>query len=280
MDKPTQISRANAFRALHDGPDILFLPNNWDVTSAKLLAGAGFPAVATTSAGVCYVFGYPVGERIPRDLMLDMVRRSADAVDIPVSADMESGFGDTPEAVRETARLTVEAGAVGMNIEDGAYSRETPLRPFDDAVARIAAAAAGIAETGIPAVLNARTDTYWTGGKNADETTFAETIRRAEAFLEAGATTIFVPGVRNADLIGRLTKEIPAPLNIMADPKVPSLSELQDLGVRRVTVGAWFARAAYSHMHRVADGVRDGGLYDFMNDVMPHAEMNRILSGK
>jgi 2-methylisocitrate lyase-like PEP mutase family enzyme len=262
VDKDRQIALGTAFVAAHKADDIIVLPNAWDVASALLLVRAGFSAVATTSAGIGYTGGYPVGEVMPLDEMLGDVKRMADRIgeqaNVVLSADMESGYGVTPDEIAATVTKTIAAGAVGINIEDTDHRNRDntggALFDFALAVDRIAAARDAADATGIPFVLNARTDTYWHGGGAAAHD---ETLRRADAFRAAGADCIFVPGPTGRDTIARLAAEI---------------------GVRRVTVGAIMARATYDTLEKAAAELRDTGTFTFAEDIMPHADLNGLMT--
>jgi 2-methylisocitrate lyase-like PEP mutase family enzyme len=266
--------KAERFRALHADKRLLILPNAWDLASALLLERAGFPAVATTSAGIGYAFGYPVGEKMPREEMLFIVRRMAGWLSIPLSADMEAGYGDSPQAVAETTRLTAEAGAVGINIEDRTYQSDRPLFGIDEAATRVRAACEAAAPYRM--LVNARTDLYWLGGSG--DAVFAETVERAQAFYEAGAGSIFIPGVKDAETIGRLVAAIDVPVNVLAGVGSPDIATLASLGVRRVTFGASMARAAYATLEQAANEVATKGTYGFMASGAGHADMNRMFN--
>ena len=276
MDIARQKEKAQTFRALHDGPDLLVLANTSDVAASRVVVEAGYPAVATSSAGVAWLLGYPDGESIGRDEMLDMVRRIAAAVDVPVTADMEAGYGPRPEDVAETVRQTMAAGAVGLNIEDGAIgSTASPLLDFELSVERIRAAREAADATGVPMVINARTDGFLRGGKGSD--TFDEAVRRANAFYAAGADCLFVPGVRDAETIGALVEAIEGPVNILAGAPSPPLDRMKELGVRRVSIGGLLSLAAATLVRRAAEELRESGTYSFANDLILHPEMNRLL---
>ena len=266
--------RAEIFRALHTAPDIFILPNAWDVTSALVLEQAGFAAIATTSAGVGYSFGYPVGEEMPRADMLGVLTRLTERISCPLSADMEAGYGDTPEAVAETVRLTWQTGTVGINLEDRTYDLGAPLIETAKAVARIEAAR----DAAPSMVINARTDGYFTGGSGPD--VFADTVRRANLFREAGADCLFVPGTKDPEIIRRLAAEIDGPLNIMGGAGYPDVATLASLGVKRVTVGASMARAAYASLVQSAAELKTSGTFGFADDGESHAAMNAVLSRK
>ncbi|HZP15759.1 MAG TPA: isocitrate lyase/phosphoenolpyruvate mutase family protein [Nocardioides sp.] len=261
--------KAAALLALHAGPGFV-LPNAWDGGSARLLEQAGFPAIATTSAGIAWSLGIPDGEALDRDTMLDHVARIVRLVQVPVTADLEAGYGDTAEEVADTVRRAAAAGAVGGNLEDAAGGR---LFPVEQATTRIAAARAAAPRGTF--VLNARTDAYF-GGTREDR--FEETIRRAAAFLDAGADCIFVPGVTDAVTIKRLADAIDGPLNIVAGlaNAIPA-PELFALGVTRVSLGGSVARAAYSLVERAAHELRDAGTLDFLDGALSYAEMQRRL---
>jgi 2-methylisocitrate lyase-like PEP mutase family enzyme len=270
-------AKAEKLLALHAGPKLLLLPNAWDVASAVMLVRAGFSAIATTSSGVAASLGYPDGQRISRAEMADAVRRIAGRVEVPVSADMEGGYGLKPDAVAETVRATLKAGAVGANIEDSTDDPKSPLIEFSLAVERIRAAREAANEAGIPFVVNARTDPYMIPGDKG-AAAFDEAVRRGNAFRKAGADCIFVPGVVDRDLIARLVKAIDAPVNILGGFKTPPIPVLESLGVRRVTVGGGLQRATMGLVQRAAEELRNAGTFTFTEHAVPHAEMNKILA--
>ena len=275
MDTDAQRTKAETFLALHTAPEILVLCNTPDVATARVVVEEGYPAVATSSAGIAWMLGYPDGEKISREEMLSIVRRVADAVDVPVTADMEAGYGDAPEAVAETVRQTIAAGAVGLNIEDGARA-DPPLLGFDLSVERIRAAREAADATGIHMVINARTDGFLRGGTGQE--TFDEAVRRGNAFREAGADCIFVPGVRDAETIGNLVREIDAPVNTLSGAPSPPVPQLQELGVARVSVGGLLSLAAATLVRDAARELKETGTYSFAKDVILHPEMNKLLS--
>jgi 2-methylisocitrate lyase-like PEP mutase family enzyme len=266
--------KAEALRRLHAGPGVLVLANAWDVGSARLLAAAGFPAVATSSAGVAYVLGYPDGQHIGRAEMLDMVRRIASALEVPVTADVEAGYGTTASSAAETAAAVVAAGAVGMNLEDADGGRLLTLEQQAD---RVQAARAASEAAGVPLVINARTDAAALADGPAEER-IGEAVRRANAYLAAGADCAFVPFVSARDEIARLAREIRGPLNVLGTPASPPIAELARLGVRRVSVGSGLARAAYGHARRAALELVQAGTYQALGEgAIPYAEMQRLF---
>lgn len=268
-------AKTEQFHALHIAPELLVLPNAWDSASAVLFEDAGFPAIATTSAGIAFCRGYRDGEQIPRDEMLDEVARIAARVDIPVTADLEAGYGTDPEAVAETVRRAIEAGAVGCNIEDAIVGGGDPLLEFQLSVERILAAREAADTADIPFVINARTDGFLRIG--ADGKVLDESVRRANAYYEAGARSLFVPGVFDGQTIGRLAREIAGPVNILAGPKTPSVAELEVLGVARLSVGGGIARAAYTVTREAAEELRDSGTFGFTENTFSNAELNALL---
>ena len=260
--------RATAFLALHSGPGFV-LPNAWDAGSARILEQLGFPAIATTSAGIAWACGIADGGTIEAETMLARVADIVAAVHVPVTADLEAGYGDTPDAVGRTVHRATEIGVAGANLEDTIHGG---LLPIDDAAARIAAARAAAPRGTF--VLNARTDAYFVG---TDGDPFAETIRRARHYLDAGADCIFVPGVNDEDTIRRLAAEIPAPLNVVAGltANVLSAPTLFALGVTRVSVGGSLARAAFSALERAGRELRESGTLGFLDGALGYADLQR-----
>jgi 2-methylisocitrate lyase-like PEP mutase family enzyme len=273
----TQQSRAARFRDMHGGGRILVLPNAWDAGSARIYEQAGFRAVATTSAGIALSHGCPDGERLRREEMLEAVGRIVRAVSVPVTADLEAGYGATPQAVAETARLAMEAGAVGMNLEDSS-PRDGQLCPVEAMVERIGAIRRVAEERRLAFVINARTDVYLNAiGEPAGRLDHA--IRRANAYRAAGADCLFVPGVTDAATIGRLVGAIQGPVNILAGRGAPATAELERLGVARLSVGSGPVRAAYSHLRRLAVELGERGTYAlFTEDTVPLKDFNQLFA--
>lgn len=259
---------AAAFLALHRGPGFV-LPNAWDAGSAHILEQVGFPAIATTSAGIAWSCGVPDGGAMDLDTMLEHVGRIVAAVDVPVSADLEAGYGDTPDDVARTFARAAQLGVVGGNIEDAVGG---VLLDLDQAVERLAAAReAAPRET---FVLNARTDAYF-AGTSGDP--YEETLERALRYVDAGADCIFVPGVNDAETISRLAAAIPAPLNIVAGlaANIIDAPTLFSLGVTRVTVGGSLARAALSLVERAGRELRESGTLGFLDGAIGYADVQR-----
>jgi 2-methylisocitrate lyase-like PEP mutase family enzyme len=260
-------TKAAALLSLHAGPGFV-LPNAWDAGSARILEQVGFPAIATTSAGIAWSCGLPDGEALDRDTMLEHVGRIVTAVGVPVTADLEAGYGSTAGDVGRTVGRAVQLGAVGANLEDAVNGG---LFGIDEAVERIAAARAS-APIGT-FVLNARTDTYF-AGTSGD--VFAETVERAVRYLEAGADCVFVPGVVEEDTIRRLAAAIPGPLNVVAGlANLVDAPTLFSLGVKRVSLGGSLARAALSTLERAGRELLDSGTLGFLDGAMSYAELQR-----
>jgi 2-methylisocitrate lyase-like PEP mutase family enzyme len=263
---PTR-EKAAALLALHHGPGFV-LPNAWDAGSARILEQVGFPAIATTSAGIAWSCGVPDGEALDRDTMLGHVARIVAAVGVPVTADLEAGYGDTPDDVGRTVARAAEIGAVGANLEDAG---KAGLFGIDDAAARIAAARAAAPSGSF--VLNARTDTYF-AGTTGD--VFAETVQRAERYLEAGADCVFVPGVVEPDTIRRLAAAIPGPFNVVAGlASTIDAPTLFSLGVTRVSLGGSLARAALSALERAGRELLESGTLGFLDGAIGYADLQR-----
>lgn len=273
----TQASKGETFRALHRGPNILLLPNAWDVASARIFEEAGISAIATTSAGIAFTLGYPDGEKISREETLVVVARIAAAVRVPVTADVEAGYGDRPEDAARTARGVIEAGAVGMNLEDGTDDPDHRLTDLVLQLEKIAAVRETAAAMGVPIVLNARTDVYLSEVGAAGQL-YAESVKRLKAFRDAGADSLFAPGLRDVETIGRLVRELNHPLNILAGPGSPSIPELQKLGVARVSLGSGPMRATLGLARRIAEELKSTGTYRGLEGAIPHAELNRLMS--
>jgi 2-methylisocitrate lyase-like PEP mutase family enzyme len=278
MDRTELKRKADVLRSLHDRTRILVLPNAWDAAGARIFEKAGFPAIGTTSAGIAWALGCPDGERIGRDEMAEFIGRICRAVSVPVTADMEAGYGPKPSDVAATVRAVIAAGAVGLNLEDGRHDSTSGLWDIDEQVGRLRAARAAAEAAGVGIVINARTDVYL-HGIGAEGERFDHTVRRANAYREAGADCLFIPGVRDAAVIGALARAINGPINILAGPGSPPIPELQKLGVARVSVGSGPMRAALTLLRRIAEDLRGPGDFtSFGRDVISHAEVNGLLA--
>ncbi|MCU1318018.1 MAG: hypothetical protein JWN63_3340 [Candidatus Acidoferrum typicum] len=277
MDVRLQVEKAERFRKLHGGPNILALPNAWDVASARILEEARYPAIATSSAGIAFSLGYPDGQRVSRDQMLEVVGRIAHAVRVPVTADMEAGYGTTVKDMEETTKAVIAAGAIGMNLEDVTGEDESLQVDMVQQVEKIRAIRAISSSHGVPLVLNARTDIYLMPIGEA-ATRLDRTVERLRAYRQAGADCVFAPGVRDRDTIAELLKAIAAPLNILISPTCPSLAELEEMGVARVSAGSAVMRAALGLVRRIGKEWMETGTSNSLFDgAVPFADLNRMM---
>ncbi len=271
-------AKARAFQELHRGPDIFLMPNAWNAGSARILAAAGFAAIGTTSAGMAFSLGRPDYDgRLSRAETIAELGRIAAAVEVPASADLEAGYGPGPEDVATTIREAIAAGAVGGSIEDHTGDPDAPL--FEPALAaeRIRAARAAANASDIAFTLTGRAECYLVDHPDP----FAESVRRANLYRAAGADCLYVPGVRDAATIAGLVREIDGPLNVViglaGEPL--TLAQLQDLGVRRVSIGGSLARAAFTTIRRAAEEMARNGTFGFTQDAIPDAEMSALFGG-
>jgi 2-methylisocitrate lyase-like PEP mutase family enzyme len=266
-----QMTKAEAFKALHERPGIFAIPNPWDAGSAKLLASLGFEALATTSAGFAFSIGRPDGA-VSREETLGHVRAVVEATSLPVSADLEKGFGDEPETCAETIRLAAKAGLVGGSIEDATGRIEDPIYPFEMSVERIKAAVRAARSLAFPFMLTARAENFLHGRPD-----LKDTLRRLEAFADAGADVLYAPGLKTREEIGAVVKAVaPKPVNVLAGSGL-SLDELADLGVKRVSVGSALARAAYGEFLRAAEEIRREGSFTFAERAVPFVKINAMF---
>jgi 2-methylisocitrate lyase-like PEP mutase family enzyme len=278
MNIAEQARKAETLRKLHGGPRILVLPNAWDVASARVLEELGYPAIATTSAGIAFALGYPDGQRISRDEMLDMVARIARAVRVPVTADMESGYGITPADMAETAKALVGAGAVGLNFEDITGDTESSQVETSLQVEKIRTIREVSAAQGVSLVINARTDVYLMP-IGPEATRFERTVDRLRAYRAAGADCVFAPGLGDRGLIERLVKAVAAPLNILVTPASPSIPELEALGVRRASIGSGVMRTTLGLVRRIGKELLERATSPAMFDgAIPFAEVNELMA--
>lgn len=273
MKRVEQVQRARALTALHVPGDPLLLPNAWDAASAHVIARAGAKAIATSSASCAWSTGHADGDRMTRAQAMAPVAAIVAAVDLPVTADVETGYagdGAHPDAaLTETVQAVITAGAVGVNLED---SGGDPLYSIEVAAHRIAVARAAADAAGVPIYLNARVDTYF-APEGQETGRFARTVERAAAYLAAGASGIFVPGVRDLDLIRRLTAAIDAPVNILAGPSTPSRAELAAAGVGRISTGSSLNLSVLATLaDRTGRLLRDGTFTELGG--IPYAEIN------
>lgn len=269
-----QVAKAQAFRKMHDRSGVLLLPNAWDAGSARLFASRGFAAIATTSGGVAWSLGYADGEQAPLDEVLAAIARIARVTALPVTADIEAGYGETAAAVGETVRAVIEAGAVGINLEDSLHGG---LRDVAGAAARIAAARAAGADAGVPIVINARVDAWIRPAKD-DAARFADAVNRARAYLAAGADCVYPIGLGDIAVLEAFVRELDAPVNVGARPGLPGLNELARIGVARVSMATRLATIALGAADAAAQAVRSSGGFDRLESTLGHADAQRLFA--
>jgi len=266
---------------MHDRSKILVLPNAWDPMSARIIEEAGARAIATTSAGVAFSVGYPDGEAMPRDEMIAAIARIARVVTVPLSADIESGFARDAHEVAETVRRVIDAGAVGINLEDAIHGGPPALYDLETAIDRVSAAREAANSSGVPIVINARTDVYLLSIGEPD-TRFDHAVRRANAYRKAGADCLFVPRIGRPADIERIVVALEGPLNLLAFPGIPTIAELERLGVARLSVGTWPTLAAMSTARKIAAELLGTGTYESMFDGagVSYPEANRLMAAR
>jgi len=272
----SQRERAAHFRQLHTQPPLI-LPNAWDAASARVIEQAGALAIATTSAGISWVYGLGDGQKLRRDEMIHMIRCIVESVDVPVTADIEGGYGTgSPQDVAETVQAVLDAGACGINLEDTpGRDGETLLAPEAQSE-RIRAAREAAQAAGADLFINARIDVYLFQ-VGAPETRFDETVRRAHLYRAAGADCLFVPGVIDAETIAALVRDIDGPVNVMAMPGAPGIPELARLGVTRVSLGPAIIQAALATTQQAARELLEHGTYRTLENSLPFSETNRLF---
>lgn len=274
-----QYRKGQIFKQLHQTDELFVMPNAWNAGSARMLAVEGFKAVGTTSAGIAYGLGIPDYEGLlSREDALEEARRIVARIELPVSVDAENGYGHDPEAVAETIRLVADTGAVGANIEDYAATNNHQLYDLELAVERIKAARAAADGLDSPFTLTARAECYLIGHPDP----FAESVKRANAYREAGADCLFVPGVKDTQTIAALVKEINGPINVVMGlvGEPISVRQLADLGVRRVSIGGSLARATFGLIRKAAQEIKKQGSFDFAKQQIPDGELCEFFSDK
>jgi 2-methylisocitrate lyase-like PEP mutase family enzyme len=272
----SQLLKADAFKKLHARPGIFAIPNPSDAGSAKILASLGFEALATTSAGLAFSLGKPDGEgAVTREETLENARAIIAATHLPVSADLENGYGDDPETCAETILLAAKAGLVGGSIEDATGRPEDPIYPFDLSVTRVKAAVNAARSLPFPFMLTARAENLINGRDD-----LKDTIRRLEAYANAGADVLFAPGLKTKDEIEMVARAVaPLPLNVVMGLNNADLSldELAALGVKRVSLGSSLARAAYGAFFRAAEEIRKKRTFTFVPGTIPYSQFNELF---
>lgn len=266
--------QARAFARLHQGTAPLVLPNAWDAMSARVFEAAGFAAVGTTSAGMAFQLGHADGEHMPVDELLASLSRIVRTVRVPVSADLEAGYGSSAARVAELVRRVVDVGVAGINLED---SRSGGLLTLGDQVERLAACRTAAERAGVPLYLNARTDVYWHRVGSPD-TRLAEALRRGAAYLGAGADGVFVPGVTDEATMRALAAGFSGPLNVLATPRTPDVAQLAVLGVARVSTGSGPVRSVMGLLRRLAGEWQAAGTFSGLGgDALPYDDANDLF---
>jgi 2-methylisocitrate lyase-like PEP mutase family enzyme len=273
---PTQADKARAFVRLHEGPRAFIIPNPPDIGTARILAGLGFEALATTSAGMAFALGRRDGQ-VTRDEAMAHVRGIAEATPLPVSGDLENGYGDAPETVAETIRLAAAAGLVGGSIEDSTRDPTRPIYDHGQAVERVAAAVEAARGLPFPFTLTARAENFLYG-----RTDLADTMERLRAFEAAGADVLYAPGLRDLGQIREVCRAVTKPVNVLAGMPGASFSveALSAAGVRRISLGGSLARAALGAFLAAAREMKEQGTFTFVNGAVSTKELNSFFSGQ
>lgn len=268
-----QVEKALRFRALHNADNSFIMPNPWDIGTARLLADIGFEALATTSAG--YAFSRGLADNcVGRELVIAHVAEIAAATDLPINADLENGFGDTPEVVAETIRMAAQAGAVGGSIEDSTNRAGDPIYPFELAVERVRAAVEAARGLAFKFTLTARCENYFLGKPD-----LTDTIKRLQAYQEVGADVLFAPGLKTRADLEVLMRSVDRPVNVMMAIQGSDLgqSQLAAMGVKRLSVGGSLALAAFGAFMRAALELKNSGTFEYVNRGALSREMNQIF---
>jgi len=277
MTKLTQIQKADQFKALHEAEGTFLMPNAWDAGSAILLAQAGFKAIGTTSAGIAFSKGLPdYTNAFSRNDNMTAINQISSAIDLPVSADTESGYGRRLHDVHDTMALTIKAGAVGASLEDYSGDRHIGLFDIEEAVDRVAAAVEAIKASDIPLILTARAECFLFG----HDTPLTESIKRLNRYREAGAHCLYAPGPKDRETIAALVKEVDGPLNVVAGLSSEALSveELSALGVKRISTGGSLARTCLAALRTSANELMASGTFSFAAHAIPDAELSDLFA--
>ncbi len=277
MKKDTQARLAEDFRRRHQRKPLLLLANAWDPISAAIVEAAGYEAVATTSGGVAWALGYRDGEETPWREVVAATARIARAVRVPVTADIEAGYGDTPAQVAQSVRDIIAAGAVGVNLEDGTHDPANPMRGIDDSAARIRAAREAAQAAGVPIVINARIDLYLKR-IGTEQTRFAETVARGKAYVAAGADCLYPFALADLAVAAELVRALGVPINLVGRPGTPPVAEMEAAGVARVSVASGLTLAAMGATQRMAEELRKNGRFDALASGMKRDDAQRLFA--
>jgi 2-methylisocitrate lyase-like PEP mutase family enzyme len=255
----------------------MLLANAWDPISAAIVEAAGYEAVATTSGGVAWALGYRDGEETPWREVVDATARIARVVRVPVTADIEAGYGDTSVQVAQSVRDIIAAGAVGVNIEDGTHDAANPMRGIEESAARIRAAREVAQQEGVPIVINARIDLYLKR-VGTEETRLAETIARGKAYLAAGADCLYPFALADLGVVAKLVHALGAPINLVGRPGTPPVADMEAAGVTRVTVASGLTLAAMGETQRMAEELRKTGRFDVLASAMTRDNAQHLFA--
>lgn len=278
MSSKEQQERAEQFRRLHHETPLLVLPNIWDAASARIVAQAGFPAIATTSSGVATALGYRDGQQISREMLIEALARITRVVECPVTADIEAGYGNSIEDVLQTVKAVIETGVVGFNIEDSLKHQEKTLADISFQVELLQALRELATSMEVPFVINARVDVFLLA-IGEPESRFEHAVRRANAYLQAGADCIYPIGTLDSATIANLVKAIKGPINILGGPPMPTLPELEQLGVARVSLAGGLMRSALGHVRTIARELLEHGTYTSLNaEALPGSEFRSLFA--
>jgi len=274
-----QKEKATLLRTLHKRGDPIVFVNAWDAGSTRMIEVAGAKAIATTSAGLAQALGYPDGQKLPWNELLAAVRRIVRVVKLPVTTDIEAGFAANPQELQRNIEELIDAGAVGVNLEDFIHDgQKKELYPLEEQVSRIQSVRQAAEKKSIPLVINARTDAYCADVTVPEESRVEQTVVRGRAYMHTGADCIFIPGAVDLSVISRLVEQIDAPVNVLAIKGAPSIAELSRVGVARVSVGSGLFRAAYTKAKHAAQEVLQRGTYaGFIEDTFPYEDFNRLF---
>ncbi|MDF2036298.1 isocitrate lyase/phosphoenolpyruvate mutase family protein [Cytobacillus oceanisediminis] len=278
MRTKEQSLKAETFRRLHQQSSTFVLPNAWDVISAKMFEECGFKAIGTTSAGIAASLGYLDGQSIPLRKMVETIENIAKSVKVPVSADIEAGYGQTVEEVLETVKAVVSAGAIGINLEDGTGDPKRPIFETSSQVEKIAAIKELSESRNMPLFINARTDLYWLNIGDSS-TRLQEAVKRGKAYQDAGADCIFIPGLTDRKIIKMIREEISCPINLLVDPEMPSISELSEIGIERLSCGSVPFRATLTYLRTISEEIVNRQTFHHMTngDVLSYRRLTEFI---
>jgi 2-methylisocitrate lyase-like PEP mutase family enzyme len=273
----SQAEKGQQFQKLHDGPKSFIIPNPWDAGTARMLAALGFPALATTSAGFAFSLGRRDGQGlVTRTEVMGHARAIVDACELPVSADLENGFGDDPKTVAETIRLAAEAGLVGGSIEDASGDERRPIYDHIHATERVAAAVEASRALPFPFTLTARAENFLHDRPDLDDT-----IRRLQGFAAAGAHVLYAPGLPNLEAIRAVCAAVaPRPVNVLALANTPPIAELEAAGVRRISIGSGLSKVALTAFFNAAKEMKEQRTFTFTKSGLTFSEINNFMAGK